>query len=213
MSDNGSQFKANELNAFFTKMGINHIYTALYSPQSNASERVNRSLIAGIRAYLKKDQTLWDENLSSISCSLRNSIHTTIHTSPYHAVFGLDMITHGSSYKLLRNVNLLNENLNPLNKDDTLALLRQNITEKMSEAYNTNKCQYNLRARPISYSVGQFVFRRNFVQSNLEKKFNSKLAPLYIKAKIREKIGRNYYVLEDLNGKTIGTFHAKDLKS
>lgn len=45
VSDNGSQFKANEFNSFLTSLGIQHTYTALYSPQSNASERVNRSII------------------------------------------------------------------------------------------------------------------------------------------------------------------------
>lgn len=67
VSDNGSQFKGSEFNAFLTKYGISHMYTALYSPQSNSSERVNRSLIAGIRAYLKQDHKLWDQQLSSIS--------------------------------------------------------------------------------------------------------------------------------------------------
>ena len=36
ISDNGSQFRANDFSAFLT---IIHIYRALYSPQSNASER------------------------------------------------------------------------------------------------------------------------------------------------------------------------------
>jgi len=45
-SDNGTQFKASEFNAFITELGINHVYTALYSPQSNS--------------YLKNYQTEWD---------------------------------------------------------------------------------------------------------------------------------------------------------
>lgn len=75
VSDNGSQFRANDFKAFLTRLGIKHIYTALYSPQSNASERVNRSIIAGIRAFLKKDQRMWDKHISAISCALRNSLH------------------------------------------------------------------------------------------------------------------------------------------
>lgn len=103
LSDNGSQFRANEFNAFLTALGISHIYTAVYSPQSNSSERVNRSILAAIRSYLKQDQRLWDQNLSAISCSLRNSLHQSIRCSPYKAVFGFEMITHGSSYALLKS--------------------------------------------------------------------------------------------------------------
>lgn len=78
VSDNGSQFRANEFNAFLTSLGISHVYTAFYSPQSNASDRVNRSIISGILSFLKSDQKLWDENLSYISCALRNAIHQSI---------------------------------------------------------------------------------------------------------------------------------------
>ena len=49
VSDNGSQFKANYLNAFFISLGIIH----MYSPLSKASERVNSSIVAGIRLHLK----------------------------------------------------------------------------------------------------------------------------------------------------------------
>lgn len=108
-SDNGSQFKSHDLKAFFTTYGITHNYTAYYSPQANASERVNRSLIAGIRAYLKQDHRLWDEKFSQISCALRHSHHQSIHSSPYRTLSGFEMITHASSYDLLRNLQQLSE--------------------------------------------------------------------------------------------------------
>lgn len=212
VSDNGSQFKANEFNAFLTEMGIKHVYTAIYSPQSNASERVNRSIISGIRSYLKKDQTLWDKNLSFISCALRNAFHQTIQGSPYQAVFGQEMVTHGSSYNLLRNLNVFNEPCVKLSRDDKLQLIRNDIQKHIDRAFEKNRSQYNLRTRPISYDVGQTVYRRNFAQSNLEKKFNSKLAPTFLKSKIKEKIGNHYYILDDDNGKILGTYHAKDLR-
>lgn len=212
VSDNGSQFKAHDFNAFLTSFGIRHIYTALYSPQANASERVNRSIISGIRAYLKEEHNLWDQHLSSISCSLRNSYHQSIKTSPYRAVFGLEMITHGSSYELLRKLKILDEPTQSINREDELQLLRKDLKKNISMAYETNRSQYNLRSKKNSYVEGQEIFRRNFAQSNQEKKFSAKLAPLFLKAKIKNKIGNNYYLLEDFSGKEIGTYHAKDLR-
>lgn len=203
ISDNGSQFRSNDFNAFLTKLGISHVFAALYSPQSNASERVNRSIIAGIRSFLKNDQRLWDENISAISCSLRNSYHKIIKCSPYHALFGIDMITHGSSYQLLLKLKLLNEPVYPLAKDDQLTIMRRDIRKNIQEAYETSKNRYDLRTRPNSFKVGQEVFRRNFSQSNLEKRYNAKMAPVFIKSRIREKIGSHYYILEDLSGKII----------
>lgn len=212
ISDNGSQFKSNELNAFFTSYGINHTYTAYYSPQSNASERVNRSIIAGIRAYLKTDHRQWDEKLSIISCALRNSYHQSTKCSPYHALFGFNMVTHASSYDLLRKLSLLDEPSTTINRDDQLQLIRQDIRKCIKQAYDRNQFQYNLRSKPQDFKVNQEVFRRNFVQSNFAKGFNAKLAPVFVKARIREKIGNHYYILEDLQGKLIGTYHGKDIR-
>lgn len=213
VSDNGSQFKSNDFEAFLTEHGIKHLCTALYSPQSNASERVNRSLIAAIRAYLKSDHREWDNNISAISCALRNSIHQALQCSPYHALFGFDMITHGSAYELLRNLQLLDEPNTRLSRDDELSLVRTKLKENMSKAYEQNSKQYNLRSKPVSFRVGQEVFRRNFAQSNFEKNFNAKLSASFLKARIKEKIGNSYYLLEDLQGRQIGTFHAKDIRS
>lgn len=212
VSDNGTQFRANDFNAFLTSYGVKHIYTALYSPQSNASERVNRSIIAGIRAYIKKDHQKWDETISAISCALRNAYHETIRTSPYHSLYGIDMITHGSSYQLLRNLQLLDEPRFSLGKDDTLHLQHIDMRKFIQDAHNRTSKQYNLRCKPQSFQIGQEVFRRNFAQSSAEKKFNAKLSPMFIKARVREKVGNNYYVLEDLQGKLDGTYHSKDIR-
>lgn len=212
VSDNGSQFKANDLNAFFTKYGIKHTYTAYYSPQTNASERVNRSLIAGIRAYLKKDHQRWDEQLSAINCALRNSFHQAINISPYPAVFGFDMVTHASSYELLRKLGLLEEPSAKISRDDHLQLIRKKLGKSIKEAFDRNRTQYNLRAKPQTFSVNQEVFRRNFAQSNMAKNFSAKLSPIFLKARIREKLGNHYYVLEDLQGKLVSTYHGKDIR-
>lgn len=212
VSDNGSQFKALDLNAFLTAYGIDHTYTALYSPQSNASERVNRSVIAGIRAYMKSDHRCWDENISEINCALRNSYHQSIESSPYRSLFGFEMITHASSYSLLKNLNLLNEPTAQMNRDDKLELIRLNLRKHIKEAYERNKTQYDLRSKPRAFKVGQEVFRRNFAQSNAEKHFNAKFAPVFVKARVREKLGSHYYILEDLQGKLDGTYHSKDIR-
>lgn len=49
----------------------------VYSPQANASERVNRSILSAIRAYVSSDQRDWDRHLSAVECSLRSTVHTS----------------------------------------------------------------------------------------------------------------------------------------
>lgn len=55
VTDNGKQFESKLLEQLLLKYGVRHIFTAKYSPQGNASERVNRTLLASLRAYIKKE--------------------------------------------------------------------------------------------------------------------------------------------------------------
>lgn len=52
-SDNGRQFESHMLADFLKKFGVTHVFTPKYSPQSNASERVNRTILAAIREYVR----------------------------------------------------------------------------------------------------------------------------------------------------------------
>ncbi|XP_065356194.1 uncharacterized protein LOC135950587 [Calliphora vicina] len=123
------------------------------------------------------------------------------------------MITHGSSYALLRNLKLLDEPVASVSREDNLQLIRKDLQKYLKRAYKQNQQIYNLRTRPETFHEGQEVLRRNFVQSSMEKHFNSKLAPLFVKARVKEKLGRHYYALVNLEGKPIGTYHAKDIRS
>jgi len=82
ISDNGQQFKCRQLNKFLENRRVHHIYTALYSPQANAIERVNRSIITGITMYLKEDHKIWDIHIHDILASIRSSVHQSTKFSP-----------------------------------------------------------------------------------------------------------------------------------
>lgn len=88
------------------------------------------------------------------------------------------------------------------------ATISVNILLKPTKEIKPN----NLRARPISFALGQEVYRRNFAQSSAEKAFNAKLSPLFLKSIVKEKVGQNYYILTDMDGRTVGTYHAKDIR-
>lgn len=212
VSDNGAQFKSKKFKELTKNYGINHVFTAVYSPQANASERVNRSVLSAIRAYIKHDQSNWDEYLSCISCSLRSAVHASIGTSPYYMAFGQHMITNGNTYQLLRNLNMIDDRSVRFDREDSFNVIRERAVKCMQKQRERNEKSYNLRSREINYVVGQEVFRKNFRQSNFEKGFNAKLAPTFVKARIRKKTGSCYYELEDLSGRYVGIYHAKDIR-
>lgn len=212
ITDNGPQFRSAQFSTFLKKYGVRHMLTAVYSPQSNSSERVNRSIIAAIRSYLAKDQKCWDLHLSEIAVALRSSLHTSLGHSPYHVLFGNQMITHGESYKLLKLLNLNEEGENILERTDKMKLLRDMVKKNIEKAYNINQKTYNLRCRPVEYAIGETVLRRNFSLSNKIENYNAKLAPKFLKSKVLSKIGNSQYKLANTEGKEVGIYHAKDMK-
>lgn len=210
VSDNGSQFKSREFMDFLSKYGVRQVFTAVHSPQANASERVNRSVNEALRSYIRGDQRNWDIYLSDINSSLRNSIHQSICESPYKVLFGQSMVTHARDYQVLRNLNLLGESVS-LSREDNFAFIRERIKEKVKISYERNANTYNLRSRLRNFNVGQIVTRRNYAQSNLIQNFNAKLAPTGVRAKVLERLGNSYYILQDLQGNYRATYHAKDI--
>lgn len=66
LSDNGSKFISKEFKEFISNLGTKHVRTGSYAPQSNASERVNRTILASIRAYIESQHDIWDLHLHEI---------------------------------------------------------------------------------------------------------------------------------------------------
>lgn len=213
-TDNGTQFVSKTFEKFLSDYGVKHLRTPVYSPQSNASERLNRSIVQGIRLQIKEHHNKWDEALTSIAFTLRSTIHETIGMSPHFALFGNEMICHGSNYELLRKLSCLDEpELRTQTKDTKLQQIHKEIMDKIHLTNEKNANTYNLRSRNRDLSENQLVFRRLFHLSDASNKFVSKFAPKFEKCRIKKVLGNSRYVLEDLNGKTLGTYHSKDLKT
>lgn len=213
LSDRGSQFMCKQFKEFLQLYGVKHLPTPTHSPQSNASERLNQSIIQGIRLQIDDNHTQWDKGLNNIAFALRSSLHSSIGMSPHFALFGHEMVCHGSTYDLLRKLDCLKEGDFKVEQNcDKMRRLHDNIMERILEVHERNERRYNLRSRKTKFEVDQTAYRRLFHQSDMAKHFNAKFAPKFSKCRIQQILGNNRFILEDFQGKSIGTYHSKDLK-
>ena len=212
-TDNGKQFLSKEMAEFLELYGVTHVRTGLYSPQANASERANREIVSKIRFFLKDEahHMNWDTCIPHVLSVLRSDYHTAIDCPPYYAMFGQNMCTHGSAYKLLDKLGMLTDDT-LVKRTDKLASIREKIMRNLAKAHEKSAKTYNTRAKQINYREGQEIFRKNHSQSKFSKAVNAKFNSKFIKCRIRKRIGNALYEIEDLNGKLIGTYHASDLK-
>lgn len=213
-SDNGPQLISKEFRDLIKSYGVNHIRTATHSPQLNASERVNRSILAAIRAYIAQDQQNWDLEISAIGSALRNNVHDSTCFSPHYLVFGQNFVQHGSCFRLYRELEALPENeVEVLAPHDFRALIGEKVKTNLEAAYHRHEKAYNVRCRVVNFAPGQEVYRRNFQLSNFAQGLNAKLGKQWLKSRIVRRLGNLMYELEDLTGKTLKLpYHAKDIK-
>jgi len=212
-TDNGNQFRAKQFQALLEKYGVHHNRTPIYSPQCNASERVNRTIIAAIRMYIADSHSNWDIYIQEIAAAIRNCIHSSTSFPPFFLVFGQYMTLHGSDYKLRRLLDKVDDNYLHINsKPDRLNAVKEKVILYLKTAYEKSAHTYNLRSRNRNLEIGQKVFVRCFVQSDAANKFASKLHHKFMPAIVEEKVGNVAYKIKDKSDKPLGLYHLKDIR-
>lgn len=212
LCDNGQELVSKHFKEFLGKYGVTQLLTPKYSPQANSSERVNRSIVEAVRCYVQ-DHSAWDENISEITSALRSAVHSTLTISPYEALFGQSMVQHGNDYQLLRKLDAVNHaNMELISKSDKLQILHNFLKKKIISAHTKSAKTYNKRTRNLTFREDQEIFCRTFPQSCFKSNFVAKFAPRFQKARVLKVLGKNRYELGNLQGKSIGVYHSKDIK-
>lgn len=104
-------------------------------------------------------------------------------------VFGQHMITSGSTYSLIRRLNLLDDRSLKFNRQVSFEIMQKQTADQMRIKHNENEKRYNLRSRMVSFVEGQEVYRRNFKQSCFQTGYNVKFGPTFVKSRVRKKMG------------------------
>lgn len=213
VSDNGKQFDSNLLKKLLKKYGVTQVFTGKYSPQANASERTNRSILSAIRSYISENHQLWDQHIQEIRLALCNVVHSSTGFTPHFLMHGQHWIGNGSDYALIERLNFIDNNDVHLSlNSDRLTLAQKTVLENLEKAYLKSAKHYNLRARDRKFKPQQIVFLKNFSLSDAGKRYCAKLGPKFLKVKVVKRVGNVLYELMDLSGKQLGVFHAKDIK-
>ncbi|CAF4604964.1 unnamed protein product, partial [Rotaria magnacalcarata] len=86
---NGTHFTAQIMNNLFQHLGVTHLYSTVYHPQTNGQiERFNASMDGKIAALCNERRTNWDEVLQYVTFNYNTSIHTTTKQTPFEMMHG-----------------------------------------------------------------------------------------------------------------------------
>lgn len=212
--DNGTQMRSREFRHLCDSYDVKILFTALYNPRADPVERVNRVIKTMISSYVKTDHRKWDQNLAAFGCALRVAKHETIGYSPFFVNFGRHYVGSGKAYA--SKISDENPTEVPMADIERRGLgyrkMFMDVSKRLRLAHERSKRVYDLRRRPVSFSPGDRVWRRNKLLSDAAAHINAKLAPKFVGPfVVRRKIGTCSYEIEEAPGKH-NIWHVQDLK-
>ena len=215
--DNGSQFTSKDFTKFVESYKVQKIfYNARYHPQHNPAERVNRTIISAISAYLHDNHRLWDVHLPKIAQAIRLATHEVTGRSPAFLTFGRLVPTAGNFYgsiaydpEVIPKIQSTKDYEKEIEK---IADCYPQIKNRLQKSHQRASDRYNLRRRDVVFRPGDKVWKKNKVLSSAVEHFSAKLAPKFIPCKVTRRVGGLVYQLEDLDGNDLGRWHVEDIK-
>uniref|UniRef100_A0A3P8NDI9 Integrase catalytic domain-containing protein n=1 Tax=Astatotilapia calliptera TaxID=8154 RepID=A0A3P8NDI9_ASTCA len=180
ISDRGSPFVSELFEHVVSALGSVHRLTTAYHPQTNATERVNRTLKTAIRAYVGDKHTSWDKFLPQICFALRTAPHDSTGLTPAMMLYGreldtpLDLITQPSTAGVDEPGVPYPETLRA-----SLQEAHDHAKAALDYSHDRQKHYYDLRHRHATFRVGDLVRVKTHPRSNAQSNFTAKLAPLF----------------------------------
>lgn len=211
LSDRGTQFVSALFNELCGKWSVTHKLTTAYHPQTNMTERVNRTLKSMISAFVEDSHKTWDHYLPELRFALNTAVQESIGMSPAELHLGRKL--HSPVDKLLHGRDLL-----PFDSSydvvHQLSQLQRKAKENCKKAQTRQLRNYNKSRRDVLFQEKDRVWVRNFPQSSAQRSFSAKLAPKWKGPyRIIQQLGPlNYRVALESSGEDVRNVHVCNLK-
>ena len=175
VSDNGTENINQIVRETLKSMNVQHVFTSLYHPQSNAKvERFHRTLHDILAKKIQDNPSTWDVYLNQVLAAVRFNNNESTKYSPYFLLYTRDVV--------LPIDNLLRPRRKYLGEDHhEIALERQHqafveVHRRMKKARERQAKYANKNSKPVEITVGDPVYLKNHQRKN---KLDKKWSPYY----------------------------------
>ena len=212
LSDRGSQFVSDVFEETCQRWNLKHKLTTSYHPQTNLTERVNRTLKTMIASYVESQHKNWDQHLHEFRFALNSSVQESIGVTP--GELNLSRPLRGPL-----DLALQPQHVSPdsacYNQVVQLHDLKAHVDKNLTKARVKQKRNYDRRRRELQFQVRDRVWLRTHPYSKKEKFFTAKLAPKWQGPyRIVEQLGPlNYRAVKEDTGEDMRVVHVSRLKA
>jgi hypothetical protein len=187
VSDNGTNFISNIMKYLCNQWNITQRFTSPYHPQSNLTERANRTIKTMIRAYLDGlPHNKWAQNLSFISLAINNSKQESTGFSPANLMLNRDfnLPFNISVSPVLPSANSVNIQVKSnaeiiFDRKQVYSNILAFVRDNLQKAKAKQKEAYDRAHRDDRFEVGDKVLLRDTTLSSAADGVVAGLMPLY----------------------------------
>ncbi|KAL6475049.1 hypothetical protein MHYP_G00160890 [Metynnis hypsauchen] len=214
ISDRGTPFMSEFFNQMVKILGSEHHLTMAYHPQTNATERVNRTLKTAIQVYVENKHNSWDKYIPQICFALRTAPHESTGFSPARMLYGRELAI---PVDLLTQPSTVGTDDPFLTPSQTLERSIQETHEHaraaLQASHERKKHYYDLKRRPVTYQLGDLVRLKTHPRSNTAANLTAKFACVYTGPyRVAQKLSEVNYRLANMDGSDVGVVHVVNLQ-
>ena len=211
VSDRGAQFTSQLLTQICQQWGVVQKLTTAYHPQTNLTERINRTLKTMMASFVQDKHNTWDMWLSEFRFAINSAWQESTGFTPAEVALGRKL--KGPLERVLCRA--------PDPDESTYALLErqkrlvESVRQHVAKAQEKQGRYYNLRREQVTFEPGDLVWIRDHPLSKAEVGFMAKLAPKWKgPAKIQKRLGPVNYAVSLLGQKDHSdVYHVQNLKA
>uniref|UniRef100_A0A3B3Q2E9 Integrase catalytic domain-containing protein n=1 Tax=Paramormyrops kingsleyae TaxID=1676925 RepID=A0A3B3Q2E9_9TELE len=214
ISDRGTPFVNTVFDSLLRRLGTEHRLTTAYHPQTNMTERVNRTLKTAIRAFVGGMHRSWDRFIPHLSFALRTAPHASTGDTPAFLLYGRDLHT-PLDLLLTRDAGPAPHSMQDY-REGLVAALKvayARVWDCLAESHAVQKKQYDRRRQHVTFKINDLVKVRDHPRSDGLSGFAAKLAPVFKGPfRVSQRLSDVNYRLTSLqDGRDIGVFHVVNM--
>ncbi|CAH2001327.1 unnamed protein product [Acanthoscelides obtectus] len=204
LSDNGTQFHSAVYIKCLAEKGVKSIYTSVYFPSDNPTERMNRGIGRLLRCFCSTKHTEWACVLPRIEHCLNNIVHESTGQVPAMLMFGKS--EPNDIFKLIDY-----PPGNPPTPDWTSSL--QLASNNLRSKARKRKEMFENKNKAITFTVGDSVLVKTHPISSAA---NAEIRKLFVRFDgpyvVSRIVGPNSYMLKNIEGVNVGPQNIRNLK-
>lgn len=179
ISDNGSQFVGEVMQAVAYCLGFKQVLTPSYHPEANPVERKNRDIKTQLAILTTESHTAWKDHLPSIRFAMNSTVSAATGHTPAFLTFGRELRTPDDVQRDLRGIiekAPFVPQITPYLKVFSKVLAR--IRDGVYQEQDRSKLSADKRRIPgPNYEIGDKVLVETHTLSNAKAAYTTKFAP------------------------------------